>query len=325
MFENLIEWLTQDVDSKKHSTSFSHPIVAWLLHFVISSLAIVIFHDSVILRHLQDDEMILPSIGTLALCRAYPHLQTTKSVRVAGFCLAYSVALLVIRLASNKPGIHRYSVLYELTWLCNGALLLGGSFGLMTCRPNIATGFAVAVSVDQILWYVDVLGYAYNRLMGVQKKKIFPIGVCQYLIWKQTHWSAKITCTHHFWTIPLLIYGADGIQWEAYFMNSTTVASYVLLSRWLTPFGLNSHAKNVEDDKTTPKEDKKKSSLPKFEKYMNVNLSHELWQDIRIGILRRQADNQTTMIYLFRLVVWWQMFNLFCFLFIRGLAGIVKN
>ncbi|CAJ1964072.1 unnamed protein product [Cylindrotheca closterium] len=298
-------------------------MIAWFVHFIISSLTIVTFHDAVILRHNAGDERLLPPIDTLSLCHMYPHLQTTKSVRVASFCFAYAIGLLVIRLASNKPGIHRYSVLYELTWLCNGALLFGGSFGLLTCRPNIATGFAVAVSIDQILWYVDVLGYAFNRLMGVKKKKMFPIGVCQYLVWKQTHWSAKITCTHHFWTIPLLIYAADGIRWQAYFMNTTTVASYVLLSRWLTPFGLNSHAKKIQDDKVTSREYNMSSPL-QFEKYMNVNLSHELWQDIRIGILRRQADNQTTMVYLFRLIVWWQMFNLLCFLLLRGFAGMMQ-
>ena len=35
--------------------------------------------------------------------------------------------------------------------------------------------------------------------------------------------------------------------------------------------------------------------------------------------------HQTTMVYLGRLIVWWQMFNLFCFLFLRVLAGMIYH
>ena len=143
---------------------------------------------------------------------------------------------------------------------------------------------------------------------------MFPIGVCKYLIWPQTQWSAKITCTHHFWTIPLLIYGAGGnLDFGSYLMNIVTVFSHVVLSRWLTPFGMK------------PKHDSiSKNSKQHYEKYLNVNLSHELWQDIKISLLRRQGDNQTTVVYIIRLNLWWQLFNFMCFLLLKLLKwGIV--
>ena len=55
------------------------------------------------------------------------------------------------------------------------------------------------------------------------------------------------------------------------------------------------------------------------EKYMNANLSHELWQDIKIGILRKQSDCQSPRVYLQRLIVWWMLFNFGCFLFLKGM------
>lgn len=311
MARNLLLWLTQDSASPKHTKSWKHPIAACWIHYLIAPLAIVAFHDGIFLRLLLDNEEYDRTVGRISLCHASSiSPPSAQSIWVGTFSLIYAVLLLCVRLVSNKPGVHRYSILYELTWLCNAALLFGGSFGFLTCRPRIATGFAIAVSIDQILWYVDSTGYVFNVATGKKKKKMFPIGVCQYLIWKQTQWSARLTCTHHFWTIPLFIYGAGGrLDWGSYLMNIVTVSSFVLLSRWLTPFGLNPISSATKKQR--------------FEKYMNVNLSHELWQDIKIGILRRQADNQPTTVYLVRLILWWQLFNLLCFLLLRSMIKVL--
>ena len=314
------DWLTQDASSPKHTADWRHPMVAWLIHSSLSSLIIVAFHDYLLLptiHHWQngkEDALLLPPLGTISLCpTTVTSPKYTAATKVAIFCLLYAVALLWIRLVSNPPGVHRYSVLYGFTWLCNAALWVGGGFGLATCRFRLATGFAIAVSIDQLLWYVDALGYfcfwAQTKLSKKPANKMFLIGVCQYLVWEETQWSAKITCTHHFWTIPILIYGANGkLDGGSYFMNIIIVSSYVLLSRWLIPFGLHPIVATKSNTKKR-----------RFEKYMNVNLSHELWQDIKIGILRKQADCQSPRVYLQRLIVWWMLFNFGCFLFLKGM------
>ena len=47
-------------------------------------------------------------------------------------------------------------------------------------------------------WYVDCVGLLFfNKL---------PIGVMKYLFWKETPLSNKITCTHHLWFIPLIMF-----------------------------------------------------------------------------------------------------------------------
>jgi hypothetical protein len=305
---NIISWLTQDEASPKHVKDWKHPMTACLIHYFISSFVILKFHDRFLLRiwntFAKEPEEI-PDAPSLSLCSSSTNI---KGKFTAGICLIYAIILLIVRLAYNTPGTQKKSVLYEFTWLCNAALLVGGGFGLATCRSRVATGFAVAVSVDQTLWYVDALGYTYNSLLSRNNDKMFPIGVCQYLIWPQTQWSSKITCTHHFWTIPLLLYGAGGFDWGSYIMSLVIVFVFVVLSRWLTPFGL--HAKNDTATKG-------------FEKYLNVNLSHELWQDIKIRILRRHGDNQSTGVYILRLNLWWSFFNLLCFLLLKMIERIL--
>ena len=51
-----------------------------------------------------------------------------------------------------------YVVFYEFQFLCNVTLIIS-SLSLWTNRPIVATGFCVAVGIDQLLWYVDLLGY----------------------------------------------------------------------------------------------------------------------------------------------------------------------
>jgi len=358
--KNLLVWLTQDANSAKHTSGWAHPIAACLTHYVISCFSIWLFHDAFLIPLFLKENDEIPPLGSLSLCPMEAKSSASgKSFWVACGSFIYAILLLIIRLTSNSPGIHRFAVLYELTWLCNAALLFGATFGLLTCRPRIATGFAIAVSIDQILWYVDVIGYTYNVLS--KKKKMFPVGVCQYLIWPQTQWSAKITCTHHFWTIPLLVYGAGGIDWGSYIMNIVMVLVFVVLSRWLTPFGLkpissapNRMLREIADYNTPAKsrgagtseapkqpapivslgclpplggsssrQTKKNAKRPRFEKYLNVNLSHELWQDIKVPILRRHGDNQTMPVYILRLNLWWSFFNLLCFLLLKGIEIII--
>lgn len=119
-----------------------------------------------------------------------------------------------------------------------------------------------------------------------------PVGVAKYLTWPNASWSTNITCTHHVWTIPLLMYATDGLKnnHDAYIFSAFVMTVSVLLSRWMTPFYIQY--------------DKKSET-----KYLNVNLSHELWKDIKFSALQIQHDNPSTPVYLFRLLWRWQLLN----------------
>jgi len=67
----------------------------------------------------------------------------------------------------------------------------------------------------------------------------------------------------------------------------------VLLSRWMTP----SH---IESPGAEPK-------------YLNINLAHELWKDIKFDILQINYDDPPAGLYLFRLLWRWQGFNTIVF------------
>lgn len=64
--------------------------------------------------------------------------------------------------------------LYEVSWACN-LCMLEVIYGLITQDGRLLEAAFITVSVDQILWYVDILGYAVKRK--------FPVGVAKYLIW----------------------------------------------------------------------------------------------------------------------------------------------
>lgn len=154
------------------------------------------------------------------------------------------------------------------------------------------------------------------------------MGVAKYLTWPQTTWITRVTCTHHLWTIPLLMTtSGGGVPISALGLSSVLMTLNVCLSRFLIPFevvvpvvscirkGGNSTTSNDKDI-----HQKNKS------KYLNVNLSHELWKDIKIELIQINYDNPPVFRYIFRLLWRWQGFNTMVFgvlvvlgqLFFRG-------
>jgi len=92
-----------------------------------------------------------------------------------------------------------------------------------------------------------------------------------------------VTCTHHLWTIPLFVTAAGGVHASAFPLSVVIVVTNVVLSRWLTPFRIPT-------------------------KYLNVNLSYELWQDVKLDILQINYDEPPLFLYLFRLLWRWALF-----------------
>jgi hypothetical protein len=97
----------------------------------------------------------------------------------------------------------------------------------------------------------------------------------------------------------------------------------VLLSRWLTPRSILYHSPAPV---SVPAPQKGESSSANASasasasvsvstnhteehKYLNVNLSHELWKDITFDCLQIRHDDPPVGLYLWRLLWRWQVFN----------------
>lgn len=127
----------------------------------------------------------------------------------------------------------------------------------------------------------------------------FPIGVAKYLTWPNTNWMTRLTCTHHLWTIPFIMYMTattttttkEGFVY-AFGLSMIIICINVILSRYWSP------------------------SLIHPTKYLNVNLSHSLWKDITFSWLQIETDHPTTTTYLFRLLWRWNLFNFLISIFI---------
>lgn len=261
----VIQWLPQEGDKAQKHQEWAHPTAVYFIHYSIVTVAVFVGHD-----------YLMAAAGNCV----GPDMTEELRIRQhhsAIFAGTYAVLQLCSRLWTTTS--HRTCVLYEGTWLCNSTLLVG-SLALWLDRPTITAAFCVTVGIDQLLWYVDVLGYL---LTG---GKLFVIGVAKYVTWPTTPWATRLTCTHHMWTLPLfLLYAAAPVTTNSLILGAGIIVLHVSLSRLLTPFSI-------------------------MGKYMNVNLSHELWKDIQIGILVINHDNPSALVYVFRLLWRWQGFNI---------------
>ena len=63
-----------------------------------------------------------------------------------------------------------------------------------------------------------------------------------------------------------------------------------------------------------------------FQKYLNLNSSHELWKDIELGFLTRvNTDNPTAAQYLFRLIWRWCLLNVVVFGVLHFALRVIKS
>jgi len=173
----------------------------------------------------------------------------------------------------------------------------------------IASAYCIAVGIDQILWYVDLLGWTLSGF------RMFPIGVMKYLTWPETPHISKLTSTHHLWTIPVLLYGTRGLHPLSFPLAMVITTLNVCLSRWMTPHVI----RQKEKEESTPKQQQqqqqpqKQGGRPAI-KYLNVNLAHEVWKDVTHIIYVN--DKSTTPVYLFNLLWRWQGFNFLVYKFL---------
>lgn len=261
-----------------------HPMLAFIIHYSIAISSTFYVHDTFFntTSSTQDGKATIE-----------------RQSYISKFLFIYTLILFTTRYISSYYAgkLRHYSVLYEFTWLCNFTLVVGcitfcgGTSWFFRRRPLVATACCIAISIDQVMWYVDSVGFILTRQ--------WLIGVMKYLTWKQTLWIDRVTCLHHLWTIPIILYGANtSLTWDSVKVSALIVIINVLLSRWLTPHCIQSGATDDINKKN-----------PLHYRYLNVNLAHELWQDITLPFLQISKDKPGCVVYLFRLLWRWIFLN----------------
>lgn len=252
----LVQWLAQGGPKADKHRGWAHPIAVVFVHYAISTTLVWRLHD-----------WLLPTACDIS----------KDSQTIAWRLLAYAVWMPVWRLSVEQRPLFRRGVLYEYCWLCN-VTLVHGAFAWLTHRPYLATAYCTVVGIDQLLWYVDGLGFLIWRR--------FPVGVAQYLTWPKTSWITRITSTHHWWTLPVLLSQTAPLEdhpFALWLLTLGIMIIHVSLSRWMVPASVG-------------------------DKYLNVNLSHELWKDLQQWEFLR-INHANVWVYLWRLWWRWQAFN----------------
>jgi hypothetical protein len=141
----LIKFLSQSGPrAHKHSSSWLHPLSTLLVHYLISTALIILVHDHVFGTEKKNQLSIQ---------------EEEKRSQIAQYTFFYFVFLFLYRFIQQKGNdIFQKTVLYEHTWLCNSTLFMG-ALGLWTDRDILVLAHVVAVSIDQVLWYVDLSGW----------------------------------------------------------------------------------------------------------------------------------------------------------------------
>ena len=148
---------------RKHTSQWLHPISAVLLHYLIITTSIIFVHDNTISSgkqsHIQTKFTPSTSTSSSASFPSSDKLQIRD--QIIQFTFLYFLFLLsyriVLHLKEHQKVIVK-GVLYECTWLCNSTLFMG-AIGLWTRRDVMVLAHVVAVSIDQVLWYVDLTGW----------------------------------------------------------------------------------------------------------------------------------------------------------------------
>ena len=342
---NILSWLQQEGPHARKHTEWTHSIVVCIIHYALVLILTCTAHDWMVAKYYQHSDK-----NEHHRCVLY-HANDPK---VPAFLWLYSLWLLVWRLLHHQPRRLANCVWYEFTWLCN-VTLIASAIALQTHRPILAAAYCVTVGIDQLIWYVDIVTYL---LLGK-----FPVGVCKYLFWPETTFWTRVTCTHHLWTIPLLLTATRGVHILALPLSFTAMTINVVSSRLLIPFHVEvfadhqkmamnddrvqqnqqredansfscshtystktgstvsaSSASSTSSSTTTTTTTTTTTSTPVAMKYLNVNLSHELWKDITFSILQINYDNPPAWLYLFRLLWRWQGFNSIVFLILYGVC-----
>ena len=223
--------------------NWAHPFFTMMGIFTFVIVTTILAHDYIVTH---SDEY-----RTSMAERA--NYQTNFHPWMAYFFLTYLFVMVLCRYLDCGSYIF-----YETVWCCNSSLILA-SIGILTHRPLLIGASVAGVCCDQLLWYVDCVGYL---LFGK-----FKVGVAKYLIWPETSWSKKYLCTHHLWFLPMALYA---LGWHlpvySFILSCIFTSASTGICRFTTPMLW----KDIYNGHTH---------------YMNINAAHEFWKDAKVPIL----------------------------------------
>jgi hypothetical protein len=194
MVRDLLRWLSRaEATALKHQEGWHHPLAACILHYMIVLVSTTLVHDHVVIPLLSTgDEDYLGGTTTTATESHDTKAPSFVSRDHIAICLVlYVVVSQMGRISCYPTALTRRAALYEFTWMCNTTLVLG-AWALYTNRPLMASAPCVAVSIDQVLWYADLFGWALRYVkpcisvvssgkssipVHPQHSSIFPFGI----------------------------------------------------------------------------------------------------------------------------------------------------
>lgn len=142
----VLSWLAQEGPFAAKHHSWAHPLCVVAVHYSVLILVVFGIHDWLVI-----------SSSLITWSESEP-CQTLRW-NIGCFLACYNLWFLPWRLCFCNPIVPRVGIVYEFTWLCNGTLILG-CLASFTNRPVISTACCVTVGIDQLLWYVDLVGFA---------------------------------------------------------------------------------------------------------------------------------------------------------------------
>eukprot|EP00933_Yihiella_yeosuensis_P065038 TRINITY_DN68633_c0_g1_i1.p1 TRINITY_DN68633_c0_g1~~TRINITY_DN68633_c0_g1_i1.p1 ORF type:complete len:316 (+),score=33.90 TRINITY_DN68633_c0_g1_i1:46-948(+) len=262
-----------DGDDPKHK-SFEHAISVCVL-----------FHIMVLAVGLLADELMAP--GSTAGSSNVEEFPAAPTAALA--ILSYWIFLVGLRLYGEGGG-GRVLVIYELCWACSASLPFAATAAYLR-RPALLCACALWVAIDQVLWYVDIIGYA---LIGK-----FPVKVCGYLFWPSTSWTRRITSLHHVLFAPIVVIlcarGRGVPLGRGFLISLAQTVICQLICRYTTPLEMPHK--------------KEKNGLY----YMNINLCYEAFRDVKVAWIRR-CDRMKPIIYLPWMLWIWNLGNFLFFI-----------
>ena len=139
----LHRWIGHEGPKAPKHKGWLHPLVVVVLHYAVVGAITFRMHDLLLLgRETIEEE-----------CSTMQAVSFRKTV--AAYCGWYIFLMQTLRLLTLA---NKQAVLYEATWLCNVTLVMG-PLGLYWNRPTIASAYCITIGIDQLLWYIDLLGY----------------------------------------------------------------------------------------------------------------------------------------------------------------------
>jgi hypothetical protein len=141
----VLRWLQEDgPKAPKHRGKY-HPPATFVLHYIVVAIFTVTAHDWLILVYSSKEDR-------------WPCSDINRQQYVGVFLGIYFLVFFSCRLALRWRDPDYYVEFYKQTFLCS-VTILHSAVGFYTNRPILAQSFSVAVGIDQILWYVDLVGY----------------------------------------------------------------------------------------------------------------------------------------------------------------------